>query len=122
MPTISYKICVLGETQQQAQSLLRGLVMENRAQVASYNQRDRATLADGTELFAKSAQQVRRGFDWYRFDEIFIGGTAMEYSYILKVLEILDLCCVHSVVPPEFRWWPIDDERGDYHDVLGRYP
>lgn len=89
---------------------------ENWAEVTSWNRRDCACLADGTKLFARSAQQARSGMDGYRFDEIFIGGTAMEYRYIEKVLNILDLCCVFSVVPPEFRWWPIDDERGEQYD------
>lgn len=106
---MGYKICVLAETLQQAQDILRGLLMENLAQVESYNRRDRATLSDGTELLATSAQQVRRGFDGYRFDEIFIGGTAMEYPFIHPVLNTLNVCCSRSVIPPEFRWWPLDD-------------
>ena len=107
--SIGYRICVLGETLEQAQHLIHELACENVSQIRDYKYRNRICLDDGTVLVACSARAMRRGCDGHRFDEIFVGGTSMAYSGICHIINILDCCCGHSQVPKEFRWHYIED-------------
>lgn len=111
MTYISYKICILGETKEQSERLLFELVEANRDQVAIYKRLNYAELSDGTILVAYSAHQARQGMEGHRFDEVFFGGTVERYKEFMYVQRLLDMCCGHSKVPPDFRWCHLSDPR-----------
>lgn len=103
------RICVLGATLEQAIWLL-DLLFEANSEDIFRRRRDVAIMNDGTELIAMGLNDCTRL--WGRhFDYVFYecGMLMPYYKKYGPAMEYLEQrCLVHTVVPREFQWCPVD--------------
>lgn len=103
------RICVLGNTLEQAIQLLDILCQANKDSIYR-RRRDVAIMNDGTELIAMSIQDefgfVGRSFDYIFYEKNRFGSYCRNYGIMIE--RIQQCCLSHSTIPSEFRWCAVD--------------
>lgn len=106
------RICVLGETLEQAIWLLNLLCEANLDDIYR-RRRDVGIMDDGTELVAMSISDYW-GLQGYTFDYVFYeDGLLVHYcaSYGDAMEYLEKRCLARSIVPREFQWCAVDTKH-----------